>query len=85
MVTCGVSSDRGDNCSNTVAVLQELGVSRPDPEDVAVVREVAEMVCRRAAYVVSAGKPARDGGEGRRVGGGGGGGGGTLSVKWTLA
>ena len=83
MVTCGVSSDRGDDCSNTVAVLQELGVSRPDPEDVAVVREVAEMVCRRAAYVVSAGKPARDGGEGRRVGGGGGGG--TLSVKWTLA
>ena len=70
MVTCGVSSDRGDNCSNTVAVLQELGVSRPDPEDVAVVREVAEMVCRRAAYVVSAGKPAKDGGVGGEGGGG---------------
>ena len=55
----GLSSDKDDQSSHTVCVLQELGVRSPDPDDVAVVREVAEMVCRRGAYVVSAGKPVK--------------------------
>ncbi|KAK7108300.1 hexokinase-4-like [Littorina saxatilis] len=50
-----IESDKGDDSSNTVSALKELGVSDPDADDVAVVREVAEMVCRRGAYVVSCG------------------------------
>ena len=48
-------SDKDDQTSLSVSVLQELGLENPSADDVAVVREVAEMVCRRGAYLVSCG------------------------------
>ncbi|KAK7494494.1 hypothetical protein BaRGS_00014147 [Batillaria attramentaria] len=50
-----IESDSGASSSNTLSVLEELGLNSPSEDDVAIVREVAEMVCRRGAYVVSAG------------------------------
>lgn len=50
-----IESDIGADSSSTFAALGELGVCSPKGDDVAIVREVAEMVCRRGAYLVSAG------------------------------
>lgn len=50
-----IESDQEKEADHTVSMLKELDVHQPDPDDVAVVREVAEMISQRGAYRVSAG------------------------------
>lgn len=49
-----VESDRGDDTTNTKAVLAELGLSGvSEDEDVSLMREVCELVSQRGAYIVA--------------------------------
>lgn len=50
-----IESDKEEAAEHTVSVLQDLGVKQPHLNDVAVVREVAEIISRRGAYRVAAG------------------------------
>jgi hexokinase len=50
-----VCSDNGACSAKTQATLQQFGLDASE-DDIAIVRETTEMISRRAAYIVAAGK-----------------------------
>ena len=56
MYSCVLFSDTGDDTSNTVSVLKEMGLMEVcGDEDISITRDVCEIVSKRGAYIVATG------------------------------